>query len=52
VHVTVSRDHVRLWDSVENADQAAAAEAAEKSLPGMTSVENNLGPGPVSGVPV
>jgi osmotically-inducible protein OsmY len=37
---------------VENADEAAAAEGAAKNLPGVRSVENNLGPGPMSGVPV
>jgi CBS domain-containing protein len=52
VNVTVSRSSVRLWGIVENADQAAAAEAAAKSLPGVKSVENNLGPGPVSGMPI
>jgi osmotically-inducible protein OsmY len=52
VNVTVSDGNVRLWGVVENADQAAAAESAAKILPGVKSVENNLGPGPMSGVPV
>jgi CBS domain-containing protein len=52
VNVTVSRGTVRLWGIVETADQAAAAEAAAKALPGVKSVENNLGPGPVSGMPI
>ena len=52
VNVTVSDGNVRLWGVVENADEAAAAEAAAKTLPGVKSVENNLGPGPMSGVPV
>ena len=52
VNVTVSDGKVRLWGVVENADQAAAAESAAKTLPGVKSVENNLSPGPVSGVPV
>jgi CBS domain-containing protein len=52
VNVTVNDGNVRLWGVVENADQAAAAESAAKALPGVRSVENNLGPGPVSGVPV
>jgi CBS domain-containing protein len=52
VNVTVSHGNVRLWGIVENADQAAAAEALAKSLPGVKSVENNLGPGPISGLPV
>ena len=52
VNVTVSDSNVRLWGVVENADEAAAAEGAAKNLPGVKSVENNLGPGPMSGVPV
>ena len=52
LNVTVNRGKVRLWGIVENAEQAAAAEAAAKSLPGVKSVENNLGPGPISGQPV
>jgi len=52
VNVTVSDGKVRLWGVVENADQAASAEGAAKMLPGVKSVENNLGPGPVSGAPV
>jgi CBS domain-containing protein len=52
VNVTVSDGNVRLWGLVENADEAAAAESAAKTLPGVKSVENNLGSGPMSGVPV
>jgi len=52
VNVTVSDGNVRLWGVVENADEATAAESAAKGLPGVKSVENNLGPGPMSGVPV
>ncbi len=52
INVTVSDGNVRLWGVVENADEAATAERAAKSLPGVKSVENNLGPGPMSGVPV
>jgi CBS domain-containing protein len=52
VNVTVRDGNVRLWGVVENADEAAAAEGAAKNLPGVRSVENNLGPGPMSGVPV
>ena len=52
VNITVSDGNVRLWGVVENADEAAAAEGAAKTLPGVKSVENNLGPGPMSGVPV
>jgi CBS domain-containing protein len=52
VNVTVRDGNVRLWGVVENADEAAAAEGAAKNLPGVKSVENNLGPGPMSGVPV
>jgi CBS-domain-containing membrane protein len=52
VNVTVSDGNVRLWGVVENAEEAAAAESAAKTLPGVKSVENNLGLGPMSGVPV
>jgi len=52
VNVTVSDGNVRLWGVVENAEEAAAAESAAKTLPGVKSVENNLGTGPMSGVPV
>ena len=51
VNVTVSDGNVRLWGVVENADEAAAAEGAAKSLPAVKSVEN-IGPGLMSGVPV
>ena len=52
VNVTVSDGNVRLWGIVENTDEAKAAEQAAKTLPGVKSVTNNLGPGPLSGVPV
>jgi CBS domain-containing protein len=52
INVTVRDGNVRLWGRVENAKEAALAESAAKSLAGIKSVENNLGPGPVSGVPV
>jgi CBS domain-containing protein len=51
VNATVSDGNVRLWGVVENADEAASAEAAAKTLPGVKSVENNLGLSPMSGVP-
>jgi osmotically-inducible protein OsmY len=52
VNVTVTDGNVRLWGVVENADEAAMAENAAKVLPGVKSVENNLRPEPISGVPV
>lgn len=52
VNVTVRNGNVRLWGVVANADQAAAAERATRSLPAVKSVENNLAPAPVSGEPV
>ena len=52
VNVTVNNGNVRLWGVVENADQAAAAERAARSLVAVKSVENNLTPAPISGVPV
>ncbi|MGC2415355.1 MAG: CBS domain-containing protein [Stellaceae bacterium] len=51
VNVTVSDGNVRLWGVVENVDEAALAENAAKTLPGVKSVKNNLSPGPMSGVP-
>ena len=52
VNVTMTDGNVRLWGVVENADQASAAETAARTLLGVKSVENNLGLGPMSGVPV
>ena len=52
VNVTVSHGNVRLWGVVENAEQAATAETAAKSLLGVKSVKNHLGPGLMSGIPV
>ncbi len=52
VNVTVNDGNVRLWGVVENAEEAAAAESAAKTLPDVRSVENNLGFGPMSGIPV
>ena len=52
VNVTVTDSNVRLWGVVENAGQATAAETAAKSLPGVKSLINNLGTGPISGVPI
>ena len=52
VNVTVSDGKVRLWGVVDSAEAGAMAETAARSLPGVKSVENNLGPGPISGVPV
>jgi CBS domain-containing protein len=52
VNVTVNDGNVRLWGVVENAEQAAVAERAARALPGVKSVQNNLGTGPMSGVPI
>lgn len=52
VNVTVNDGNVRLWGVVENDEEAATAERAAKSLPGVKAVENNLNTGPMSGVPV
>jgi osmotically-inducible protein OsmY len=52
INVTLRDGNVRLWGRVDNAQEAALAESAAKSLPGIKSVENKLGPGPMSGVPV
>jgi len=48
----VTDGNVQLWGIVENASQAAAAETAAKSMPGVKSLTNHLGTGPISGVPV
>ena len=52
VNVIVTDGNVRLWGIVENAGQAAAAETVAKSLPGVKWLINNLGTGPISGVPL
>lgn len=52
VNVTVNDGRVRLWGTVESSEQAAVAEKAAKSLPGVKSVENFLALAPMSGVPV
>jgi CBS-domain-containing membrane protein len=52
VNVIVRDGNVRLWGIVENAEEAAMAERAARALSGVKSVENNLGFGPISGVPV
>jgi len=52
VNVTVNNGQVRLWGIVDNAEEAATAEKAANSVPGVKSVENYLGLGPLSGVPV
>ena len=52
VNVTVRDGNVRLgaWSKTPTRPRRQAA--ATKNLPGVKSVENNLGPGPMSGVPV
>lgn len=52
INVTVNEGRVRLWGVVENAEQAATAENAAMTLPGVKSVENYLGLGAMSGIPV
>ena len=52
LNVTVTDGNVRLWGAIDNADIAAVAERAAKALPDVKSVENNLRPGPISGVPI
>ncbi len=52
LNVTVNQGKARLWVVVDNAEQAAVAEAAVKFLPGVKFVENNLSPEPMSGVSV
>jgi CBS domain-containing protein len=52
INVTVNEGAVVLWGVVENDAQSDAAGAAARAAEGVTSVENNLGPGPVSGLPL
>jgi len=52
VNVIVIDGNVRLWGIVENAGQAAMAETAVRSLPGVKSLVNNLSTGPISGEPI
>ncbi|MEQ9126100.1 MAG: CBS domain-containing protein [Alphaproteobacteria bacterium] len=52
INVTVAGDEVRLWGQVETKGEIAAAEKAVKNLDGVSSVVNNLGLQPPSGVPV
>lgn len=52
INVTVSDGVVALWGTVENDAQHDAATRIAQAVAGVTSVENNLGPEPVSGVPI
>lgn len=52
INVTVNDGNVRLWGIVENTEESAAAESAAKALSGVKSVQNNLGLGPISGLPI
>lgn len=52
INVTVRDGDVRLWGVVDNDAEREAAERAAQAVEGVRSVESNLGPGPVSGLPV
>jgi hypothetical protein len=52
INVTVRDGDVTLWGVVDNAAERDAAESAARAAEGVGSVENNLGPGPVSGLPI
>ena len=52
MNVTVNDAVVKLWGVVDNDSQRDAAERAARSTDGVRLVENNLGPGPVSGLPI
>lgn len=52
VNVTVKDGAVRLWGVVDSEEARMSAERAAKGIAAAQSVENNLGPGPVSGMPV
>jgi CBS-domain-containing membrane protein len=52
VNVIVRDGNVRLWGVIDNANQAEEIETIAKAVPGVKSVENNLGSGPMSGVPI
>lgn len=52
VNVTVKDGAVRVWGVVSDEKARMNAERIAQQIPGVQSVENNLGPGPVSGMPV
>jgi CBS-domain-containing membrane protein len=52
VNVTVKDGAVRLWGVVNDETARANAERVAQQVAGVQAVENNLGPGPMSGIPV
>lgn len=52
VNATVNDGVVSLWGVVENDAQREAAERAAQGIDGVRSVDNHLGPAPVSGLPL
>ena len=52
INVTVSDGAVTLWGMVENDAQRDAAKRTAQTVAGVTSVENNLGLEPASGIPI
>ena len=52
VNVTVRDGAVRLWGTLDDDAARDAAERAVTGIEGVRSVENNLTPGPASGIPV
>jgi hyperosmotically inducible protein len=52
INVTVHDGAVALWGPIENGAQRDAAEQAARAVSGVRSIENNLGPEPVSGLPI
>lgn len=52
INVMVNDGAVELWGVVENDSQRDAAERAARATQGVRSVENHLGRGPVSGLPL
>ena len=52
INVTVKGGIVKLWGVVDNEAARDTAQRAAEGVAGAESVENNLGPGPVSGLPI
>lgn len=52
INVTVKDGSIQLWGVIDNEAQHAAAQRAANNAAGERSVESNLGPGPVSGLPI
>ena len=52
INATVRAGAVKLWGVVDNDDARQVAQRTAENVAGVASVQNNLGPGPVSGLPL